>query len=58
MKRVKCDFCNVVLPQVIVEAEEGYCPECGEDLRDLINYKEKLDFQDYEDEEDDEDWDY
>lgn len=58
MKRVKCNFCNAVLPVVIVEAEEGYCPECGDDLRKMINYKKKPEFEVYEDEEEEIDWNF
>ncbi len=57
MKRVKCVFCDAVLPVPVVIAEEGYCPECGEDLRDLVGYKEPEE-EYYEEDEDDVDWDF
>lgn len=55
MKRVKCVFCSAILPVPIVLAEEGYCPECGEDLRDLVGYEEPVE---EDDEFEDVDWDF
>ncbi len=43
MKRVKCPFCTANLAIPVVLQEEGFCPECGDDLRDLVGYVDEFD---------------
>lgn len=63
MAMVTCPYCNMEISMSSLEAEDGYCPECGAVITASTIFEEEdedldeLDNDEFEEEEEDEDAD-